>query len=235
MARPYSLDLRERVVAQVAGGLSCHEVADLNDLVPSTVVKWSQRVRETGSAAAKPMGGKRPYLLEEQRDWLLARIAGEAGSDAACPSRRAGGRAGRGRLVRYALALLEARGHQLQKKPCTPASRIALTSRAGGSAGKRYQPTPRSEPAGLHRRDLGQDQHDAHCAAGGPRASAWSAKVPHGHWQTLTFLAALRHDRITAPCVIDGPINGESFLAYVEQLLVPTLEPGDIVVMDNLG
>jgi|KBSSwiStaDraftv2_1062776.scaffolds.fasta_scaffold2368487_1 transposase len=74
MARPYSLDLRERVVAQVAGGLSCHEVADLNNLVPSTVVKWTQRLRQTGSPAAKPMGGKRPYLLEEHRDWLLARI-----------------------------------------------------------------------------------------------------------------------------------------------------------------
>ncbi len=51
----------------------------------------------------------------------------------------------------------------------------------------------------------------------------------------MTFLAALRHDRIAAPCVIDGPINGESFRAYVEQILVPTLRPGDIVVMDNLG
>jgi transposase len=61
------------------------------------------------------------------------------------------------------------------------------------------------------------------------------AKVPHGRWKTLTFLAALRHDRITAPFVLDGPINGEAFLAYVEQVLVPTLKPGDIVVMDNLG
>jgi len=61
------------------------------------------------------------------------------------------------------------------------------------------------------------------------------AKVPHGHWRTLTFLAALRADRIDAPCVLDGPINGPSFKAYVEQLLVPTLKPGDIVVMDNLG
>jgi transposase len=61
------------------------------------------------------------------------------------------------------------------------------------------------------------------------------AKVPHGHWQTLTFLAALRCDRVDAPCVIDGPINGETFLAYVEQILVPTLKPGDVVIMDNLG
>jgi transposase len=61
------------------------------------------------------------------------------------------------------------------------------------------------------------------------------AKVPHGHWKTLTFLAALRHDRIDAPAVLDGPINGVSFLAYVEQFLIPTLKPGDIVILDNLG
>jgi transposase len=67
------------------------------------------------------------------------------------------------------------------------------------------------------------------------RGAPLHAKVPHGHWRTMTFLAALRHDRITAPCVIDGPINGESFRAYVEQFLLPTLQPGDIVVMDNLG
>jgi transposase len=60
-------------------------------------------------------------------------------------------------------------------------------------------------------------------------------KVPHGRWRTMTFLAALKHDQIAAPCVIDGPINAHSFLAYVEQLLVPTLKPGDIVIMDNLG
>jgi transposase len=68
-----------------------------------------------------------------------------------------------------------------------------------------------------------------------PRGEKLLAKVPQGRWRTLTFLAALRHDRIDAPCVIDGPINGESFLAYVEQLLVPTLKPGDIVIIDNLG
>ena len=69
------------------------------------------------------------------------------------------------------------------------------------------------------------------CARGG----RLSARVPHGHWKTLTFLAALRNDGIAAPCVFDGPINGESFKAYVEQSLVPTLKPGDIVIMDNLG
>jgi transposase len=60
-------------------------------------------------------------------------------------------------------------------------------------------------------------------------------KVPHGHWKTMTFLAALRWNRIDAPFVLDGPVNGEWFLAYVKQMLVPTLSPGDVVIMDNLG
>ena len=59
--------------------------------------------------------------------------------------------------------------------------------------------------------------------------------APHGHWRTLTFLGALRCDRLAAPCVFDGPINGQCFRAYVEQQLLPVLEPDDIVVMDNLG
>lgn len=69
----------------------------------------------------------------------------------------------------------------------------------------------------------------------GPCGQRLDARVPHGHWKTLTFLAALRHDRVDAPCIIDGPINGELFAAYVEQFLVPALAPGDIVILDNLG
>jgi transposase len=61
------------------------------------------------------------------------------------------------------------------------------------------------------------------------------ARVPFGHWKTSTFLAALRWDGMCAPAVFDGPINGRAFTAYVEQVLVPTLQPGDIVVADNLG
>jgi len=61
------------------------------------------------------------------------------------------------------------------------------------------------------------------------------AKVPHGRWETATFIAALRHNRIEAPWLLDGPIDGESFRTYVEKALVPTLRPGDIVIMDNLG
>jgi transposase len=59
--------------------------------------------------------------------------------------------------------------------------------------------------------------------------------VPHGHWKTITLVAGLRHDRIVAPFVIDGPMNGATFLAYIEQCLAPTLDRGDVVIMDNLS
>lgn len=68
-----------------------------------------------------------------------------------------------------------------------------------------------------------------------PRGQRLIAKVPHGKWKTLTFLAALRYDRIEAPWLLDGPINGECFRVYVEKVLIPTLKPGDIVIADNLG
>ena len=67
-----------------------------------------------------------------------------------------------------------------------------------------------------------------------PRGERLVGRVPHGHWKTLTFVAGLRHDGMTAPCVIDGSMNGPTFLAYVEQCLVPTLKRNDIVIMDNL-
>jgi transposase len=75
MGRAYSLDLRERVVAAVAGGQSCRAVAATFEVSVASVVKWSQRFRATGSAAARPVGGNRPYALACERDWLLKRLA----------------------------------------------------------------------------------------------------------------------------------------------------------------
>ena len=68
-----------------------------------------------------------------------------------------------------------------------------------------------------------------------PRGQRLPGKAPHGRWTTMTFLAALRHDRVEAPWLIDGPIDGESLRLYIDQVLIPTLHPGDIVIMDNLG
>lgn len=67
-----------------------------------------------------------------------------------------------------------------------------------------------------------------------PKGERCIASVPNGHWKTTTFIAGLRYDAITAPMVLDGPMDGQTFLAYIQQFLCPTLKPGDIVIADNL-
>lgn len=68
-----------------------------------------------------------------------------------------------------------------------------------------------------------------------PRGDRLIDYAPHGHWKTITFIAGLRHDEMVAPFVIEGAMNGETFLAYIEQCLAPTLRSGDIVIMDNVA
>src|ERR1700689_3840580 len=73
------------------------------------------------------------------------------------------------------------------------------------------------------------------CGGPGRTGKRCIASAPHGHWKTTTFVGALRRSRLTAPMVTDGAMDGEMFLAYVRQFLCPTLQPGDIVVLDNLS
>lgn len=68
-----------------------------------------------------------------------------------------------------------------------------------------------------------------------PKGQRLICPVPHGHWKTITFVAALRTDSLTAPMVLDGPMNGDRFVKYIETVLVPTLKPGNIVILDNLS
>jgi len=67
-----------------------------------------------------------------------------------------------------------------------------------------------------------------------PKGQRLIAAIPHGHWKSMTFIAGLRHDRIEAPWVLDGAMDGQAFTTYLREVLVPTLSPGDIVIMDNL-
>ena len=232
MARPYSLDLRERVVASVGSGKSCRMVATLFHVSVASVVKWSQRARRTGTAAAKPMGGKRPYVLEGQRDWLLARLAEKPD------------------LTLHAM-LAELRQRDII---VARGSLWRFLRREGISFKKTVFASEQERPDVARRRrwwKLYQGRIDPGCLVfidetwvktnmtrshgRYRRGQPLRAYIPHGHWRTMTFLAALRGDRITTPCVVDGPINGESFRAYIEQFLLPTLRPGEIVIMDNLG
>ena len=134
MGRAYSLDLRERVVAAVVAGESCRSVAATFKVSVASVVKWSQWFRATGSAAARPVGGNRPYALSSERDWLLGRLAEQPDV-----------------TLRALLAELAERGVKVSyyavwhffehegisfKKACTPASRIVPTSPGGGRNGE---------------------------------------------------------------------------------------------------
>ncbi len=232
MARPYSTDLRDRVVASVASGRTCRATAALFGVSVSSVVKWCQRVRATGSVAAYWMGGHRRRVLAGERDWLLARLVEKPDLTLRALVAEM---VDRGIPASYGAVwrLLKAEGITVKKslfaaeqdRPDVARRRVRW---------KQYQ--GRLDPRRLVFIDetwakTNMTRQHGRCL----RGRRLVAKVPHGRWRTLTFLAALRHDRIEAPCVIDGPINGLSFLAYVEQVLLPTLRTGDIVIMDNLG
>ena len=232
MARPYSTDLRDRVVGSVAAGRSCRATAALFGVSVASVVKWCQRWRATGSAAPCRMGGWRPLLLRSERAWLLARIAEKPDLTLRAVMAEL---AGRGTPASYgAVWRFFAREGVSFKKSLHASEQdrpdVALRRRRW----KKYQ--GRLDPRRLVFIDETWAKTNMTRRHGrSRRGTRLVAKVPHRRWRTLTFLAALRCDRIEAPCVIDGPINGVSFRAYVEQFLLPTLVPGDIVIMDNLG
>jgi hypothetical protein len=202
MARPYSKDLRDRVVGSVAGGRSCRATAALFGVSVASVVKWSQRFRATGSAAAHKMGGWPQLLLKSEREWAVGADRREAGPDAASGGGGAGGTRHPGEL-RRGVAVLRQRGDHVQKKACTPASRIAPTSPAGGPAGRCTRAglipgvwcsstRPRPSPG----QALGQNQHD-------PSLRALPSRRPPGRQGAARALAyidlsggvALRPDR----------------------------------------
>jgi transposase len=230
MGKPYSMDLRERVVAAVeTGGLSCHQAAAQFGVGVSTAIVWVRRLRETGSVAPGQMGGHKPKAISgEYRAWLLERTKA------------------RDFTLRGLVAELAERGLKVDYRAVwnfVHAEKLSFKKNRGG---QRTRSSRRRAPAGA----VVQVSRPHHMVfidetwtrtnmtplrGWAPRGLRLQTKAPHGHWKTTTFLAALRHNRIDAPWLFDGPIDGESFRTYVEKVLVPTLRPGDIVIMDNLG
>ena len=138
MARAYSLDLRERVVAAAASGQSCHSVAKTFVVSVASVVKWSRRQRALGSPAARKMGGHRPYLVARERDWVLARIAEKPDLTLRALLREL---ADRGLVVSdsCALAFSPAWRRDVQKKVFAPPNRTDRTSPGGVNGGRRVR------------------------------------------------------------------------------------------------
>src|SRR3569833_2107017 len=135
MPRPYSQDLRKRVVGSVAGGRSCRATAKLFSVSGATVGRWSQRFRMTGSAAALAMGGRRPHRLASRRDWLLARIAQKPDLTLRAVMAEL---AAEGVKVRYGAvwAFFAREGITFKKRACMPANRTAPILPAGASDGR---------------------------------------------------------------------------------------------------
>ncbi|WP_245475103.1 IS630 family transposase [Bradyrhizobium sp. Leo121] len=185
----------------------------------------------TGSVAPGKMGGHRKPVLEPHRAFIKERISQ---TPHLTLHKLKDELAARGIKVSHnAVRIFYGAKGCGSKKHYSPLSRPAPTlhdaSPLAVLAGR-----PGSQASRLHRRDLDQDQHGS-ATRWGPKGKRVPGSAPHGHWQTLTFLGALCCDGLIAPCVFDGPINGECFQAYVEQQLVSVLRPGDIVIMDHLG
>jgi transposase len=231
MPKAYSGDLRERVIETVGAGTSRREAAEVFAVAVSTAVKWLQRLRDTGSSAAKPRGGSTSRLephtalilavVDERPDATLKEIG------AALAKRRI-------RTSRSALWRFFDRHHITRKKKSL---RAAEQHRADVARARRKWIREQGllDPARLVFIDeTGVNTSMVPLYGRSPRGVRLVDHVPFGNWETLTFVSALRHDKMVAPMVIDGPMNGELFLAYVKHCLVPTLKPNDIVVMDHL-
>lgn len=233
MAKPYSVDLRERVVAAVEKErLSRRQAAARFGVGVSTAINWVRRFRETGSVAPGQMGGHRPKKITgEHRAWLLERMRENEFTLRGLVTELAE----RGLTVDYRTMWNFVHAEKLSFKKTVAASERDRPDVARRRAQwTSYQ--SRIDPERLVFIDETWTKTNMAPLRGwAPRGTRLRAKVPHGRWNTLTFLAALRHDRIDAPWVLDGPINGLRFRTYVEKVLVPTLRPGDLVVMDNLG
>ena len=233
MARPYSQDLRNRVIEANESGLSARKAAARFDIGTSTAIKWVARRRDSGERSARRQGRPPGSKLDAHRDFLLAVIEAEPDTTIAELQRRLAEEEG----VRASTGTI-----------WTFLDRCRLTFKK-----KSLHAAEQDRPDVLERReDWFEGQLDldpaklvfvdesfastnmARLYGRAPRGARLRAAVPHGRWKKTTLVAGLRLSGVTATQLLDGSINGKAFLEYVRQVLVTTLTPGDIVVIDNL-
>jgi transposase len=232
MSKPYSLDLRERVVECVAAGGSRHEAAEHFEVSVSSAIRWVQRHVRFGSAAAQPSGGS-ISPLEAHARWFLKLVAAHPDwtlDEIVAAMHRHGIAGSRSAVWRF----FERHKISVKKKSVRAAEQARADVKRARARWMREQGL--FDPARLVFVDeTATATNMARLRGRAPRGERLIGHVPQGDWHTLTFVAGLRHDRMVAPLVIEGAMTGESFLAYVEQCLVPTLQRGDIVIMDHLN
>jgi transposase len=231
MTKPYSTDLRVRVVEAVDEGATRHEAAERFGVSVSSAVRWHQAWRHEGTIEAKPYGGSRSPLedyaeeilgvIEAQPDLTLDEIVAVMRKQKIPGSRTA--------LFRF----LERRAVTSKK-----VLRAAEQERTDVARARRRWIREQGLLDTTHLVFIDETSVNTTMTrlfGRAPRGERVIGHVPFSAWKTVTFVAALRHDGMTAPMMIRGAMNGEAFLAYVDQCLVPTLKRGDIVVMDNVS
>ena len=234
MARPYSQDLRDRVIEATGNGTSARQAAVRFDVGVSTAIKWVGRLRHSGDRSARRQGRRPGSKLDAHRDFLLAVI--EAAPDATIEElqRRLGEAKGVRASTGTIWTFLDRCGLTFKKKSLHAAEqdRPDVVERREDW----FEAQLDLDPAKLVFVDESfASTNMARRYGRAPRGVRLRAAVPHGRRQKTTLVAGLRLSGVTAPQLLDGSINGESFLEYVRQVLVPTLAPGDIVVIDNLS
>ncbi|MBV8104926.1 MAG: IS630 family transposase [Hyphomicrobiales bacterium] len=234
MAKPYSQDLRDRVIDAVRTGKMSRRAAARHYAVSESVaVKWLERVERHGSREPVGHGGHRASKLMPHRELLEAARAekSDVTLQALCDrlSAERGVKADTSMMSRFFRKI-----GVTFKKTLVAREQDRRDISRHRARWRTYQGL--IDPRRLIFLDETWTKTNMTRLRGwAPKGARLIDKVPQGRWKTATFLAALRQDRIDAPCLFDGPINGERFRAYVEQFLVPTLKPGDVVILDNLG
>ena len=225
MPRAYSLDLRQRFVEAIKAGSSARAAGRRLLVSASTAVKWAQRWRQTGSVEAKPMHGHPPVKLAPHKDVLLDLLAEkpdltleEIRHHLAAREIVVGKSAIHSFLQRHRISFKKKTAHAAEQERPDVKQRRQIW----------HLMQPWIDPKRLVFLDeTGFTTKLTRLYGRCPVGERLVSSVPHGHWKTLTFIAALRHNQITAPWVIDGAMTGVTFCTYLRHCLVPTLTPGD--------
>ena len=229
-----SRDIREKVVKAIKGGMSRRQAAARFDVGPATAVRWAKRVETTGNVAPMKMGGdRRSQRIEAHAEFLLKEI--KTKPDTTIMELRDKLRERRGLSFGYGTVWRFLARHKITRKKKTGHASEQEREDVEASRAAWFEGQLDLDPKKLVFIDeTSISTSMARRFGWAPRGERCRASIPFGHWKTTTFVAGLRVDRIDAPMTIDGALDGEAFLAYVEQFLAPTLSTGDTVVMDNV-
>jgi transposase len=229
----HSDDLRSRVVAEILAGASRRQAAERFKVSAASAVRWAQLYSQTGGVGPRPRGGKSRSPLEPHAAWLLDLTTAEPDLTLEAIVQRL--LAGLGLKTSEAAVRRFFKRHAITFKKTLHA---AEQDRPDVSlARERWKASQASlDPTKLVFVDeTGANTKMVRVYGRCRRGKRLVCKTPWGHWKTTTFTCGLRCDGLVAPWVLEGPMTGDAFLIYVEKVLVPTLSPGDTVIIDNLS